>query len=633
MRSELESQLGRIANWLHVSFKKNILTTFTQVLDEDEEVDDVLEGFYRGGSVVSSGSGAPGILCITNRRILFLLNGKSTTPAETISFDDLLQVDARRSDSSVKITLQHSAGTGVLTSTKRSTLTRTFLDHLKSRVGDEIVVEDEGIANESTDRQLSSEEKLANLNFLHNEARKIIRAVNQYKQFNNEPAFLQQMIDDLMYVTFCCVGKAEHPPEETKLFISMVFMYLRQRLIPDRELVLDVFRYDSLPLHHRRQILTHWHIFHNEIQKVRGATVSSLKSLQYLHLYDRRQDSSHFDKMAASFFAYAQCVIKADGTTKGDAPQKLAAIRTLIYGDQEQVSASEEKKVARKTVRIAEQQQEETLDEVMEKINTLIGMTKVKAQINTFINVIKVHNERERRGLPVTPFSKHAVFYGPPGTGKTTIARYLGRVYKCLGLLDKGHMVETDRAGLVAGYVGQTAIQVDEVVNEALDGVLFIDEAYTLSPRGAGKDFGQEAIDTLLKRMEDHRDRLVVIVAGYPDEMNDFIASNPGLQSRFSRYFYFDHYTPEELIRIFDIFASNASFNLTAPARRELLNVLTTFYKKRDKAFGNGRFVRNIFEKTVEKQANRISAVSPLTDQILCAITKHDIPTREDFQH
>ena len=308
MRQGLETQLGRISNWLHVSFKKNILTTFDKVLDDDEEVDDVLEGFYRGAGVVGSGSGAPGILCITSKRILFLLNGKSSTPAETIGFDDLLHVDARRTNSSVKITLQHSGGVGVLTSTKRSTLTRSFLDHLKERVGDDLVVEDEGILNEQINRTLSDEERLANLNFLHNEARKIIRAVNQYKQFNNEPAFLQQMIDDLLYVTFACVGKADNPPDETKLFIAMVFMYLRQRLIPDRELVLDVFRYDSLPLHHRRQVLGYWHIFHNEIQKVRGNSVSSLKSLQYLHLYDRRQDSSHFDRMAASFFAYAQCV-------------------------------------------------------------------------------------------------------------------------------------------------------------------------------------------------------------------------------------------------------------------------------------------------------------------------------------
>ncbi len=633
MRQELESQLGRIANWLHVSFKKNILNTFDRVLDEDEEVDDVLEGFYRGKNVAASGSGAPGILCITNRRIMFLTGGKSGTAAESIDFDDLVMVDARRSNSSVKISLQHGQGTSVLTSTKRSTVTRTFLDHLRSRVGDDVVIEDAGIAEEEAKRPRSDEERLANLNFLHNEARKIIRAVNQYKQFNNEPAFLQQMIDDLLYVTFACVGKADDPPDEAKLFIAMVFMYLRQRLIPDRELVLDVFRYDSLPLHHRREILAQWHIFHNEIQKVRSMNASSLKSLQYLHLYDRRQDSSHFDKMAAAFFTYAQCVIKADGTVKTEGPQKLQQIRKLIYGDQVQASDAEEKQEARKTVRIAEEQGEETLEEVMEAVNNLIGMGRVKQQIATFVNVIKVHSERERRGLPVTPFSKHAVFYGPPGTGKTTIARYLGRVYKCLGLLQKGHMVETDRAGLVAGYVGQTAIQVDEVVNEALDGVLFIDEAYTLSPRGAGKDFGQEAIDTLLKRMEDYRDRLVVIVAGYPDEMNDFIGSNPGLQSRFSRYFYFDHYTPEELLKIFDIFASNASFNLTAPARRELLSILSAFYRKRDKSFGNGRFVRNLFEKTVEKQANRISSITPLTDQILCSITKHDIPTREDFQH
>jgi SpoVK/Ycf46/Vps4 family AAA+-type ATPase len=270
----------------------------------------------------------------------------------------------------------------------------------------------------------------------------------------------------------------------------------------------------------------------------------------------------------------------------------------------------------------------------MEHIDNLIGMPKVKKQIRTFVNLMKVHQERERRGLPVTPFSKHAVFYGPPGTGKTTIARYLGRVYRCMGLLESGHMVETDRAGIVAGYVGQTASKVEEVVNEALDGVLFIDEAYALSPKdGGGQDFGQEAIDTLLKRMEDYRDRLVVIVAGYPDEMEHFIKSNPGLQSRFSRYFYFDHYAPEDLLKIFNIFAENASFSLTSYARKELLRLITYFWRNRGRSFGNGRFIRNVFEMVLEKQANRIAKLSPLTDEMLCSITKHDIPRKEEFDH
>jgi stage V sporulation protein K len=233
----------------------------------------------------------------------------------------------------------------------------------------------------------------------------------------------------------------------------------------------------------------------------------------------------------------------------------------------------------------------------------------------------------------MTPLSLHAVFYGPPGTGKTTIARLLGKVYRCLGLLKKGHLIETDRAGIVAGYVGQTAIKVDEIVKEALDGVLFIDEAYSLSAHHGGKDFGQEAIDTLLKRMEDHRDRLVVIVAGYPDEMQEFIDSNPGLQSRFSRFFYFVHYKPEELIQIFDIFSNNVSFVVSPEAREKLLALLKEMYESRNRSFGNGRVVRNLFEKIVERQANRIAEITPLTDEILCSIVEKDVPTQEDLEH
>ncbi|MFP4374366.1 MAG: AAA family ATPase [Spirochaetaceae bacterium] len=634
LQQEIETQLGQIRNWGGVSFKKNILTTFHQVLDEDERLVDLLEGFYSGDHIVASGSGAPGILCITDRRVLFLLNGGTGTAGDTLTFDEITAVSVRRTDQSAKITLHRGAGQSVLTSTKRGGQADSFLESVRASIGDDLVQVEDLRSDSREEPGRKSPEKLTNLNFLHKEAQRVIRAINEYKQFNNEPAFLQQLIDDLFLVAYRCVGSSRTVSEETRLFVLMVLMYLRQRLVSDRDVIVDIFRYDTLPLHQRRAILEYWDLFHNEIKKMKGVpNRRSLKSLSYLKSYDTREDSSHFDKLAAVFFSFAQVAIKADGTVSEAESREIKSIRKLIYGEQADGSSAAEGQGAAKQAVTVSEEQAESLEEVMEKINNLIGMKKVKAQIDTFVNLIKVHKERERRGLPVTPFSKHAVFYGPPGTGKTTIARYLGKVYKSLGLLEQGHMVETDRAGLVAGYVGQTAIQVDEVVQQALDGVLFIDEAYTLSPRSAGSDFGQEAIDTLLKRMEDYRDRLVVIVAGYPDEMQDFIDSNPGLQSRFSRYFYFDHYAPGELLQIFNIFAENSSFTLTQGARRELLRLITHFYRRRDKSFGNGRFIRNLFERIVEKQANRISSVTPLTDKILCSITKHDIPRMEEFDH
>jgi len=635
LQDKIESQLGTISNWLHVSFKKNLIQGLNQLVEDEERIEDVLEGFYRGDRIAASGSGAPGILCVTDRRLFFLQSGGGGLP-EVIEYESVESVAAKRTDSSVKITLVHPGGTSILTSTKRGSQAQSFIDNLRAKIGeDRLDDQDQRSNSRRADKGSSNQEKkISNLNFLHNEARKIILAVNQYKQFNNEPAFLQQLIDDLVFLTYRSLTAKKELPEESKLFVSMVLMYLRQRLVKDRELVLDIFRYETLPLHHRKEMLKYWDLFYNEILKSRNAVSQhSLKALQYLKLYDQRQDTAHFDKMASSFYNYSQCVIKADGSMTRAEGEELKKIRKLVYGEDEPVAEEAEETVVKKKVAIAREEEEESLETVMERINGLIGMRRVKEQISTFVNLIKVHEERHRRGFPVTPFSKHAVFYGPPGTGKTTIARHLGKVYKCLGLLESGHMVETDRAGLVAGYVGQTAIKVDEVVQEALDGVLFIDEAYTLGSRGAGKDFGQEAIDTLLKRMEDFRDRLVVIVAGYPDEMNEFIDTNPGLKSRFSRYFYFDHYEPEELLQIFNVFSENASFTLTVPARKELLALITAFWKQRDKSFGNGRFIRNVFEMIVEKQANRISSITPLTDEVLCSITKYDIPTRRDFMH
>ena len=271
----------------------------------------------------------------------------------------------------------------------------------------------------------------------------------------------------------------------------------------------------------------------------------------------------------------------------------------------------------------AEENPPEDIGALKEELSGYIGLKSIKKEVNNLINMVAVYKMRRAHDLPTLDMSLHMVFSGNPGTGKTMIARLMARVYHSLGILSRGHLVEVDRSGLVAGYVGQTAIKTGEVIGKALGGVLFIDEAYALNGSGEN-DFGQEAIDTLLKAMEDHREDLVIIVAGYDALMEAFIHSNPGLESRFNRYLHFDDYSLDEMMAIFEFQCNKNQYTLddeTKDAVRTLIDDVNT----NSISFGNARGVRNVFEHVLVCQANRLSQMEDPTREDLMAITKADV--------
>lgn len=359
--------------------------------------------------------------------------------------------------------------------------------------------------------------------------------------------------------------------------------------------------------------------FDKNIEIIKKATLFDLgdtyKNEFLLPLILKRLKNSHFSNSAAFLYRIASLIVKADGTVSEKEQEILKKINDKLQHPKEKLQGVKEVEI----------DENETLEEVLEELNQLVGLDNIKGAISELSNFLKVQKLRESEGLKSVNNSLHSVFMGPPGTGKTTVARLISKIYKHLGYLEKGHLIETDRSGMVAGYVGQTALKVEEIVTASLNGVLFIDEAYALA-KDAKKDFGNEAIEVLLKKMEDHRKELVVIVAGYPDEMKSFINSNPGLQSRFNRYFTFDHYKPTELVAIFELFCKKNDFVLAADAKEKLLFIFEKLYEKKDKNFGNARVARNLFEKIIEYQANRIIAIAPITKEVLITIVEQDIP-------
>lgn len=644
--ADIQQMLSSIPAWGLVSNKKTLVRILEKSIERGEMVVDLLDGFIETHEVPSTADRG-GVLFVTGKRILFVGSGPEKGAVISLKYDEIEHIAQDKGFAALKLVFRTKSGGISFKTFAGASSAGKFIAHIREIMGDEISLSKKESAQSFDDlaksfiertveRQFDEIKKasggdetdmlvtdMANMNFLFSEAKKIKEAIAGTDIFKNNSEFKKNVINDLLVIASLAAMADGTMSNEEHLFISLVLLPFNPDDSPAIEkLANSVFAFDSFPQHFRTDIENFWDAvsayMKREKVSVKGDMLPSLLDAQG---YDASVGSAFFDRIAQAYFAFAQCIMKADGTMSSAEEERLREIRALVYRKAD--GSAEGQKVPEK---------EETLEEIMEKINSLVGMKKIKEEISTFINLIKVQKARTEKNLPLTPLSLHCVFYGPPGTGKTTIARYLGKVYKALGLLKKGQLVETDRAGLVAGYVGQTAIKVDEVVQKALDGVLFIDEAYSLVPANvAGNDFGQEAIDAILKRMEDYRDRLVVIVAGYTDEMQRFINANPGLKSRFSRYFYFDHYTPDELMAIFDIFCKNAAFKVDDAAREKMKKNLTILYEKRDRSFGNGRLVRNVFEKIVERQANRIAGIAPLTEEVLCAIVEADVPELEDI--
>ena len=275
-----------------------------------------------------------------------------------------------------------------------------------------------------------------------------------------------------------------------------------------------------------------------------------------------------------------------------------------------------------KTIVVEEPREEssESLEDLQKQLDSMIGLGGVKEQVHSIINELKIDELRKSKGLKAFNTSKHLVFKGNPGTGKTTIARLLSKIYRELGILEKGQLVEVDRGGIVAGYVGQTALKTKEKIDEAMGGILFIDEAYTLAK--GENDFGQEAIDTLLKAMEDHRDEFIVIVAGYDEPMEAFLQSNPGLKSRFNEYIHFDDYSEEELFMIFRLLCEQNDFRMDLETQETLKTYLNDLCIHKPDNFANGREMRNLFDKSKSAHANRLASLNEISDEDLFTLKK-----------
>ncbi|WP_211518741.1 AAA family ATPase [Flavobacterium humi] len=444
---------------------------------------------------------------------------------------------------------------------------------------------------------------------LLNQDEKFVKTINDWVNPNRANSFLFKaehfFLSDIVSI---CERKTLGENEKSRFVYAYYYDALRNRHFADEKAISTLNKLvASTEFHENLKNIKKQSVIVPANSQQTNFLIPALSETAHARLSEMKMHFERFLQFSYSLDAASQNIVKAISEEN----------KTLHQSVNSQVSYPPE---------------DDTLEKVLEELHGLVGLEAVKKDISELINLLEIQKKRSAEGLKNIEIALHTVFLGPPGTGKTSVARLLSRIFKHLGFLSKGQMYETDREGMVAGFVGQTATKVDKAVQESLGGVLFIDEAYSLTQNNLGNDYGAEAVNTMLKRMEDHRDDLAVVVAGYTEPMKFFVETNPGLRSRFSRYFIFEHFKPSELFLIFETFCKKSDFILTEEAKEKLHDTFELLYSKKDEGFGNARVIRNLFEKCVQNQANRIVKLTKINQEILKTICEEDIPEPKETQ-